>query len=464
MSEGNTAGEIPTPVSAMAGLAWPAIPESSGNIILSLLFQLEQSQWWTPEKLRAQQYRQAAELLRHARDNVPYYRESLKGIDWQSGDPLDGEIWRRVPLLRREDIQTGDGRALISTRYPKGHGAAQKVSTSGSSGKPVTVLSNAMASMFWNVITLRDFLWRRVDLNAKVAVIRFDENRLAQYPDGLVFDYWLKSVQPFFATGACAMLDISTPVDKQVEWLTRQEAAYLITYPSNLEALLLFCREQKLQLSTLSQVQTVSEVLHPRVRALCQEVWGFDVDDMYTCQEMGYIALQCPDHAHYHVQSENLIVEILDADGNPCAPGEAGRVVLSDLHNFAMPLIRYDIGDFAQFGEPCPCGRGLPVLKNIMGRVRGMLTLADGSRIRPDFGGPHFREVADIRQYQIIQKSREMLEVKLVAPGGLSASEARNLRQMIQSQLGHSFDLEFSFHHDIPRGAGGKFEDFRSEL
>jgi phenylacetate-CoA ligase len=207
------AGEIPTPISTMAGLGCPAIPASNGNIILSLLFQLEQSQWWTPEKLHAQQYRQAAELLRHARDSVPYYRESLNDIGWQSGEPLDDDIWRRVPLLRREDIQDGDGRALISTGYPKAHGATRKVNTSGSSGKPVTVISNAMTSVFWNVITMRDFLWRRVDLNAKVAVIRFDENRLAQYPDGLVLDYWLKSIQPFMATGACAVLDISTPVE-----------------------------------------------------------------------------------------------------------------------------------------------------------------------------------------------------------------------------------------------------------
>ena len=250
--------------------------------------------------------------------------------------------------------------ALLGTGYPKGHGVTQKVSISSSSGKPVTVLSNAVASIFWNVITLCDFLWRRVDLNAKVAVIRFDENRLVQYPEGEVLDYRLKSVQPFHATGACALLDISTPVDKQVDWPARQET--------------------------------------------------------------GYIALQCPDHAHYHVQSENLIVEILDAEGKPCPPGEAGRVVISDWHNLSMSLIRYDICDFVELSEPRRCVRGLPVLKNIMERVCGMLTLADGSRIRPDFGSPHFREVVDICQYQVIQKSREMLEVKL-GPGGLSASE-----------------------------------------
>lgn len=448
----------------MAGLDWPAIPEANGNIMLGLLFQLEQSQWWPPEKLQTQQFRQAGEVLRHARDSVPYYRERFKDFAWDGKAPLDAGLWAQLPLLQREDIQQHGGRALLSEKYPKGHGKTRQVNTSGSSGKPLTVTSNAMAAIFWNVITLRDFLWRRLDFSAKMAAIRFDEQRRAQYPEGVVVDYWLKSARPFIATGPCAVLDIATPVDKQVEWLARQEAAYLITYPSNLEALLLHCAAGKIALPALRQVQTLSEVLHPRVGTLCQEVWGFGPSDMYSCQEAGYIALQCPDHAHYHVQSESLIVEILDADGRPCAPGEMGRVVLSDLHNFAMPLIRYENGDFAEFGEACPCGRGLPVLKNVMGRVRGMLTLADGSRIRPDFGGPHFREVADIRQYQVIQKSREKLEVKLVAPGGLSAGETTALRQMVLAQLGHPFEVEFSFHDDIPRGAGGKFEDFRSEV
>ena len=448
----------------MAGLAWPAIPDANGNILLGLLFQLEQSQWWTPEKLQAEQFRQAGELLRYARDHVPFYRERLKDFAWDGRQPLDPNLWAQLPVLQREDIQTHGGSTLLSEKYPKGHGKTRKVNTSGSSGKPLTVTSNAMAAIFWNVLTLRDFLWRRLDFSAKMAAIRFDEKRRAQYPEGVVVDYWLKSAQPFLATGPCAVLDIATPADKQIEWLARQEASCLITYPSNLEAMLLYCAERQIGLPALSHVQTLSEMLPPRVRTLCQEVWGIGLSDMYSCQEAGYIALQCPDHAHYHVQAENVIVEILDDDGKPSAPGEMGRVVLSDLHNFAMPMIRYDIGDFAEAGEACPCGRGLPVLKYVMGRVRGMLTLADGSRIRPDFGGPYFREVADIRQYQVIQKSLETLEVKLVAPGGLSDSESNALRQMILTQLGHPFDVVFSFHDEIPRGKGGKFEDFRSEV
>jgi len=395
---------------------------------------------------------------------VPYYRDRLKGLPWQSGAPLDGEIWRQLPVLRREDVQDGIGGALLSESYPKDHGAIRKVSTSGSSGMSVTVASGAVSSIFWNVITLRDLLWRRVDLSATTAAIRFDEKRQSGYPDGVRLGHWLKSVESFLATGACATLDISTPVDDQVEWLARQDTAYLITYPSNLEALLLYCREWDIRIPGLTQVHVISEALHPRVRELCRDFWGIDLSYMYNCQEVGYIALQCPDHPHYHEQSENVLVEILDAEGKPCGTGKSGRVVLTDLHNFAMPLIRYDIGDFAEVGEPCACGRGLPVLNHVIGRVRGMLTLADGARIRPDFGGPYFHEIADIRQYQIIQKSRDTLEVRLVVPGGLNERETDNLRQLILAQLGHPFELEFSYHEEIPRSTGGKFEDFRSEL
>jgi phenylacetate-CoA ligase len=171
---------FPTPISAMAGLDWPAIPIESGNMMLGLLFQLEQSQWWPPEKLRAQQFRQAGELLRYARENVPYYRERFKDIGWDGEAPLDVDLWQQLPLLQREDIQNNDGRALLSERYPESHGKTRLVHTSGSSGKPLTVTSNTIAAIFWNVFTMRDFIWRRLDFSAKMAAIRFDAKKLTR--------------------------------------------------------------------------------------------------------------------------------------------------------------------------------------------------------------------------------------------------------------------------------------------
>src|SRR6185312_7578839 len=107
---------------------------------------------------------------------------------------------------------------------------------------------------------------------------------------------------------------------------------------------------------------------------------GIPLVDCYGCQEAGYVAIQCPEYAHYHVQGEMSLVEVLREDGAPCRPGETGRVVITPLHSFAMPLLRYDLGDYAEVGEPCPCGRGLPVLRQIYGRKKETLTLPSGER------------------------------------------------------------------------------------
>jgi phenylacetate-CoA ligase len=154
----------------------------------------------------------------------------------------------------------------------------------------------------------------------------------------------------------------------------------------------------------------------------------------------------------------------VDESGRPCGPGETGKVVATALHNYATPLIRYEIGDYAEVGDACPCGRGLPVLNRVVGRVRNMLTLPNGKRFWPSLGDSGYTDVAPIEQFQFIQKTLEDIEIKLVARRPLTREEDQNLRTLIWSRLGHPFNLTFSYHTEIPRSAGGKYEDFKSEL
>lgn len=316
----------------------------------------------------------------------------------------------------------------------------------------------------WNAFTLRDYIWRRCELGAKLAAIRHSASGKANYPEGRQAVSWGGNQKTALPTGPAAALSIMTPVAQQVEWLARQEADYLLTYPSNLEAMLRHSEERGIRFPKLREVQTVSELLNPSIRALCREVWNVPISDMYTCQEAGYVAVQSTDHEHYHVQAENMIVKILNEDGSACAPGESSRVVITPLHNFASPLIRYDIGDFAEVGEACPCGRGLPVLKRIMGRVRGMITLPNGDSFWPFFSNRYFSKIAPIRQYQIVQKTRDSLDVKLVVAKKLTVKEEDKLRDLMAKRLGYPFQMTFSYVDEIPRSASGKFEDFRSEI
>ncbi|MFQ5620024.1 MAG: hypothetical protein ACE5FR_13760, partial [Rhodospirillales bacterium] len=174
---------------------------------------------------------------------------------------------------------------------------------------------------------------------------------------------------------------------------------------------------------------------------------------------------QCPDYPHYHVLAEGVLVEGLDDDGRPCAPGDVGRIVITALHNFATPLIRYEIGDFAEVGPPCPCGRGLPVITRIAGRVHNMLTLPSGEQVWPvQFFSSELLAVAPVRQFQFVQRSVEEIEVKLVPARDLTDGEKAALRTLIGTRLGPDFALRFVYVDEIPRLPGGKFEDFRSDV
>ena len=139
-------------------------------------------------------------------------------------------------------------------------------------------------------------------------------------------------------------------------------------------------------------------------------------------------------------------------------------MVVTGLHNFAMPLIRYEIRDYAEPGELCPCGRGLPTLRRVVGRLRNMLVLPNGDKRWPLTGFRDFRDIAPIRQYQLVQKSLERIEVRYVVDRPLTAQEEDKLSAVIQDSLGHPFEVYFRYFDKMPMTAGGKFEEFISEI
>ena len=455
--------DVLMPRSSVPGLAWPGLPGTAGGTMLALQYQLEQSQWWPPDVVREHQFRQLQALLSHARGTVPFYHDRLREAGFAPDRPLTADTWARIPVLERAEVQAAET-ALLSTRVPAAHGKTYALSTSGSTGRPVTVTGTAVVQAFWRAFTLRDHLWRRRDITKKLAVIRALSEGKAAYPKGAHARYWGPSTASAFPNGPSAVLSITTTGENQALWLERENPEYLLTYPSILLQLARHCRERAIALPNLRGAETFSEALQPEVRDACREAWDVPVADLYSANEVGYMALQCPNHEHYHVQAESALVEILNDRGEPCGPGETGRVVVTPLHNFAMPLIRYEIGDYAEVGEPCSCGRGLPVLRRIVGRTRNLLTLPSGDILWPSFPTGLFLAVAPVRQRQLIQRRPDEIEVVLAVDETLTAEQEDRLREALNKRLGHPFAYRFTYVDEIPRSAGGKFEDFRVEL
>ncbi|MEZ5616731.1 MAG: phenylacetate--CoA ligase family protein [Rhodocyclaceae bacterium] len=439
--------------SVVSGIGWPAIGSDAAAHLQGLLFQMERSQWLPEESLRERQFGQLKLLLRHACSTVPHYAEMLRGIDT---DGFDRDSFSALPLLTRKTLQSGF-ESLQSTAVPSGHGAVVQSQSSGSTGMPVRFLQTAVTQFFWNALTVREHLWQQRDFSGKLAAIRI-KMKEGSWPD------WGLPVAALFRTGPGATLNVRTDVERQLAWLVREDPDYLITHASNLHALAELSLKQGVRLPRLRQARTYSEALRPDLRETVRAAWGVQIADGYSCEEAGNIALQCPRHEHYHIQSENLLVEILDEAGRPCAPGETGRVVITTLHNFAMPLIRYELGDYAEVGEPCECGRGLPVLTRILGRRRNMVVLPDGRRHWPSMPSTMWHAVAPIEQFQVTQTGIGSLEVKYVMGRPLSQEEIAGLEQALAERFSHAFDIVWQRVDAIERGQGGKYEDFISLL
>lgn len=439
--------------SAIPGIAWPAIPNPGGAAILAALFQLERSQWWTPDQHWERQREQLGLLLRHAAATCPYYARSFGNRIGGFGPDFTMEAFRQLPILRRADLQSHFS-DITSRDVPREHGPTATAVTSGSTGEPVRFASTQLSAFFWQAFNLRDHLWHRREFSRKMVVLRV----AAEIE---ILSNWFGSVGDMtLETGPCVLVPMNLPVEELAQRIVDEAPAYLTGYPNNLAAVLKRIETSGASLPGLEQVRAFGEPVTEEIRAYLSERWRVPLIDLYSTRETGYLALQCPDAEGYHVQSESVYLEVLDNNGEPCEPGESGRVIVTPLHNFAGPLIRYELGDYAEVGPACACGRGLPVIRRILGRSRNLMRLRDGRAFWPLFGTTEFPDLAPVRQFQLVQQSYDELEVRLAVSRPPTDDELRRLGEHIVGNVGYPFRIRWTLLPEIPYNNGGKFEEF----
>ena len=431
----------------------PPVRSKTDLGVFALAHYLSQTEWWTAERLVQTQLLQATELVRFARKMLPFYEDRLDGFG-DASESLTPEAFTSIPILTRSALQEA-GDAVFSPTLPRGHGSTFDVHTTGSSGQPVHVRSTALANSSNRAAGLRGHQWFRRDLagsNVSIKVMsRGQEHSAART--------WAAG-----STGRAFVYSNKVPVNRLYGWLLRDNPDYLQCHPSILQELIHCSIDTGEKPERLRDVRSMGEILEPGLRALCQSEWGVPVRDNYSSEEFGTLAITCPDHDHLHVQSERVIVEILDDRDRPCAQGETGRVVVTGLLNFATPLIRHELGDRAIVGPPCPCGRGLPVIERVIGRERHPVILPSGARVFPVLDAEPLLLKSGVRQYQLVQKSVNQIDLNLVSDRQLSDPETAEITDHLQHNFGHPFLINFIYVDSIPRGPGGKFQIFKSDL
>jgi phenylacetate-CoA ligase len=441
--------------STLSSVPWPPMVSGRAAILASYLHQLDHSQWLDAATLAQRQHAALVRLAYHAIRHSTYFHSRMQRaglVPEYLATPAG--LARLAPLTRR-DIQTA-GETLYCREVPDGHMPLGESRTSGSTGEPVITRRTQVTQLIWHAMTMRYHFWHSRDFSAPMAAIRANIKETTRLSD------WRAPASLLFDTGPSLGLSNAMDLQSIAEVLMDFKPHVLLAYPTSLAGLTGHCRAAGITLPSLKHIHTMGETLSQHVRDEATAYWGATVEDTYSSNELGYIALQCPVSGLYHAMAESHLVEVLDENGAPCREGEVGRVVVSDLHNFATPMLRYEIGDFAEVAGPCACGRGLnPTFKRIVGRERNLVLMPDGTRHWPHFGFRHFREITPISQYQFIQTGREEMEVRLVAERPVTPAEEDALRVVINRGLGFAFRLQFTYWQGrLPPDASGKFEEF----
>jgi len=425
-------------------------PEMAAYLAMSRA--LEAIEHEPPARVAEMQWRQVARLAADAAAQSRFWRERLRPV-FRNG-AFDRAAWREIPILTRAEAQR-ESRAMRAASVPAADGIVYDGETSGSSGTPLHYTSTARAVMVSRVLTERLIDWHGLDPHSRTAAIRAGVGNYGVYPEGSVSQGW--SMRAPEQTHH--LLTVLTPLDQQLEWLGRVRPRYLITYPTNLRALADEARRSGARLA-LDAVLTVGELVQDETRALARQVFGSRLIDTYACEEVGKIALQCEVSGRYHICPTSASVEIVNPAGSPVRPGETGEVVVTGLHNRATFFLRYALGDCAVVAAaPCPCGRTLPTLERILGRTRSALILPGGGRFWVEEELViAFRPHAPFRQFQIVQTAPDRIEFRYV-PDGPARPPDEAAINAIASVIHPQMKVQAIAVTEIPRSAGGKYED-----
>lgn len=443
-------------------LKYPAFADSRVLPILGFLYQLERAQWMEADQHHRLILGQLDVLLKAAFGTVPYYREVLGAAGYEPDRTLDEAAWSRVPLLARETLQA-QGRRLMSTDIPQVMEPLKPSRSSGSTGMPVEVFHPATKGPMMFATAALEPLIQGADFGGKTASIRFIRGEgVGQAP--VSAPDWGPPLSVLLETGPSAMLSSSVDPEQQADWVIKEDPQLLQMFPSNLEALLPILKTRGADLPGLHYFRTMGEQLPDRLREDVREQFGRKIVDVYSSQEVGLIALQCPDFDHYHLMQDMTFTEILRDDGTPCAPGEIGHVVVTDLFNPVFPLIRYKLGDLAEVGAPCDCGRVWPVINRVMGRVRNLMVFPDGRREWPAIPAKAFRDAIPMKQYQAVQTAIDKLHINLVMERPLTEEDRATVIRLTRERVGAEFEVTVAEVPAIERSASGKYEEFKSAI
>jgi phenylacetate-CoA ligase len=393
--------------------------------------ELMRSQYLSADELAALNWRKRVALVRHAVATVPYYRTKFAEMGLSPDDLREPDDWRHVPLLTRADVIECKPLLVSETARPRDLVLA---TTGGTSGTPLAVYGDRRhhaEALLWRMLS-----WWHLDpgVDAAHAMRLHRISRSARWADAA--RWW--PTRRIWLNASCM-----TPTDVMVflRRYGRLQPALLQGYSGAIHHLASVVEREGLLVHAPRAVWVTASPVPASQRALIARTFRAPVYDQYGSCEVLQLAAECAEHSGLHVNSDARHIEFLDDEGGPCAPGQLGRVAVTDLENNAFPLIRYLNGDLGhQLAQACPCGRTLPLMGPVAGRVSDIIRLPDGSAL--DACDAIFDVCPEaVRAFQVVQEQDYSIVLRVVPnprspDGGVAIARVhRDLIALTRSQV-----------------------------
>jgi phenylacetate-CoA ligase len=393
---------------------------------LEYLRELERNQWLSQDELWYIAWQKLKRLLDHTYANVPFYRQRFQQVGITPADIQTREDFCRIPPLSKDDIRVHEGE-LIAQNYAKRK--MKRDTTSGSTGIPIAIYHDHHYVPIENAAFTRLRRWFGVEPGDKAAWIwgrRDDlpaETWSARLITGLKRERWLNAFR-------VSDEELQSFAEMLVEW----QPDYLVGYATSIYFFARYVSSHHITNIRLKAVETTAGTLWPHERQMIEETFDCQVFDRYGSHETGHIAAEC-EHGRMHVACDVCYVEILSG-GKPASEGEVGEIVATPLYSYGMPLIRYHLGDVGVWDtQACPCGRGLPVLREIVGRTNSIITLPSGKYWYGGIFLTILEDILEIQQFRVHQPAKDRLEITLEKGDGFSQETIDLVRARLTKML-----------------------------
>lgn len=411
---------------------------------------LGESEGYSRGELEAYQDERLQRLIRHAHEKVPYYRGIMRERGLAPDDIKSRHDLHKLPVLGRDVIRRR-ARELVADGFTPE--SLKSSPTSGTTGSPLVVYWDREQDVLWNVLIWRHRAWAGFSFGERYGTLL---GRVIVSPRRTKPPFWRHNRawnQIFLSSFHLAQRNVGAYID----FLERSGVKAIEAYPSTAYILALGM-ERAGRTLPLKAVFTSSEPLLDVQRELIEERFATKVFDYYGMSEAIMFAGECRHHKGMHHHAEASVVEVVDAQDEPVSDGRAGRLLGTTLHNDAMPLIRYEVGDLtARLPDACPCGRAHPLFAAVTTKAEDIIVTPDGRLVSPSVITHPFKPLKGLVKSQIIQEDLRHVRVRLVLGESAPADLLRQLKEGLSSRLGAETRITIEEVDEIPLGPTGKY-------